>query len=259
MKIKAQIDGKTVELDHSEVEVSGGQLLAEGEAPDGYVSKDFMQSEVQRRLNGKVSKDDLLQDEDFFRTAAERRGIEIDAEGRPAHSEEVDVESLKARWERDKLQPLQEQLEEMESTTQSLRGTTKKMGVLQGASSTGVKSKFLGEDTDFLGWHASKFGVEPETGEVALKEGEGFALSAKPEEGSRYVTPDEYFQNLRNDGTYSEFFEDKRPGASGLGDANGSGGRTFTSSELGSMSEREYAQNRDEILKARREGRIVQD
>lgn len=223
MKIKVTVDGETKELDASNVEVDGGQLVADGENPEGYVTKDFMESEVQRRLKGKVNRGDLLQDEEFFKEAAERHGIELDEDGKPVASKDVDVESLKARWEKEHLEPLKSEKAELEQTAEQLQGTTKNMAVLQGASAVDVKKKFLGDDTDFINWHASKFGVDPETGQVALKEGDNFALSANPEKGNRYVDPKEYFSRLRKDGSYTEFFDDNRATSTGNPGGGGSG------------------------------------
>lgn len=236
MKVKVNVDGETHELDASDVQVEGGQLLAEGESPDGYVTREFMQDEIKRRGKGLHSKDELAKDDEFFREVASQRGIELDEEGNPVGSEDVDVEGLRSRIKREEVEPVVERAETAEERAKRLLKASREWRLKHAARNAGFKKNLAGK---FANLHAQEFDFDDESEDFALREGDGFAYSANPDKGSRHVTPDEFFKSLAQSDDYKEFVEDNRATSTGNPGGGAGGENTLSRDQFDKLSPKE--------------------
>lgn len=145
----------TVEVDGEEREVSAEFDPSE----HGLVDQDYMESEVQRRINsatdGLVEPDELLEDPDFARRVARRHGDALseviggsgtnggDPEDEGSAYSEEQIEQLRQEWEDEELRPRENRIEELESTTEQLRREKLSREVYQAANRFGAKEQLV--------------------------------------------------------------------------------------------------------------------
>lgn len=233
MKIKVKHGDQVLEIEHTALELpEGAQLVEPGKIPDGFVTTDYMNGEIRRRLAGKVQKEELVDDDDFFKQAAQKRGIQLGDDGKPVKAKDVDVEKLYADWQREHVDPLKQQAEKLKGFNDSLLSQTKRAAIVQAAEKAGVKKQFRIAPTKDVpsaveAMFDARFAYDPETGsfaEVEKMEGDKpvFRYSPNPQE-RRYAGPEDFFGSLKKNADFKEWFEDNRPGNSGF-DRPGPGG-----------------------------------
>lgn len=234
---KVQIDGQD-----DPVEVSSDAIQwGEDESPDGYVPREKMQSEIQRRVSSAKenakdkARETLREDDEFTRSiVTDRFGIELDEDGNPQLEDGADPEKIAQRIEQEKVKPLQSKIEEKDETISTLRARDRRRAIMEAAQEAGVKPHLLkapseGADPLIVQMTKDNFAFDPEHDMWAETEGEDFRYSSSPKEGAPFAGPVEFFKRLKKSGEYEEFFTDDRPEGTGLGNTGASeDGETIT-------------------------------
>lgn len=185
--------------------------IAESDVKEKYVPKEFMQSEIARRLKGKADPDTLLQDETFRAKALETWGVKPDGQKKPSGE---DVEKLYGQWEQKHVTPLKEQLAGHLQEVQSLR-TRDLYGQLVSAAAPHVNEQLLqspvaGQAPPIVHLLAPYFGYDEEHKGWFVKDGDGFAFAAKPEKGAPYKTAAEFLTEWAANKANAAWIKDQR-------------------------------------------------
>jgi len=157
------------------VEVSPDQVQVEDDDP--FLTQDEVDSIVQKRLNRKESrlKDELVEDDEFWREMARNRGVELRDDGKPKGSA-TDEEIQELRRKASKADSLQSENEELREQMQSTRESGLEQDLREKAPPTAnetAQSTFLREAKsrmtydDEYGWVKTD-----EDGEIVYKAGE---------------------------------------------------------------------------------------
>ena len=115
----------TVTIDGEEHQVDAESIAyGDDESPSGYVHQDDVEKIVQKRASRaeRTTKEALKDDDDFFREAAQARGIELRDDGKPKGSVQ-DEELQQLRQKASKVDSLQEQVQTYESQMKETRRT----------------------------------------------------------------------------------------------------------------------------------------
>lgn len=206
-------------------------LYGPDKAPEGYVTNDWMQAELTRRTQGMVKKESLLEDDDFFKTAASKRGIQLDEGLKPvARLDPEQVKQQRQQWEAEALRPVQQQLEQAVQAAANARQGLLLRDVMQAASDAGVKadrlkSLFGDGPSEFVKEIASRFRYDEERGAFFFNDAAGnpvFAENPTPE--NPYAGPKKLIEQLRGQDKDNTYFEDRRQRGSGAGGFDGRSG-----------------------------------
>lgn len=262
-KARVEVDGETKEVDLSSIDLPENHDVV---TPDNASSKGyFTQAQLDQKIENRLSREDkklkkqLKKDEQFLQEAANHQwGISFDEEGKPQGLKpEVDIEKVK----RETAESLESEYEEKLQNTKSKASTYKDRLIEQS-----ILSATKGDWKETYTKYQDDGRVKPmavkqykdlwdidDNGDVALldKSGEGFAVNAK----GQHIHPDDY---LTDRDKFGDYMHDNRQKGSGFGGGagNANGKRVYTEAEVNAMSEKEYAENRDEIKKAMAEGRV---
>jgi hypothetical protein len=242
----------TVTIDGEEHDVDASQVAyGEDESPDGYVHQDDVDGIVQKRLSRKERqmKDDLKQDDEFFREAATARGIELREDGRPKGAVKDD-ELQELRRKASEAESLQERVQEYESQMEETRRTQLHNEVLSSLNTPPQE----GAKDDILATIERQATYDEEYGWVVTNEDGDIAF-----EGGEPVTPDEYASStLPEKKPY--LFKSTEMGGGPQDDPGGSGGkRTWSREEYEQAAQRTHKMDDEEFEDwdtAAEEGRI---
>lgn len=198
--ITVTIDGKPVQVAKPE------GVFTQDEVKAAYVPKTYFETEVARRLKGKVSKQDLIADEDFVAEVASAHGLS--KAGDSQQNLDEFRTKLTAEFERTKLSPITAKAAKLEAEVAKLRGSTLQADILQAAAAAGLKKSLLSATVGqpmAVGLFANQFGFDEETGNWYLRDGNGFAPSASGK--TPYVTASEFVSRWANDPANRDFVE----------------------------------------------------
>ena len=200
MKIKIPLGDAEHEVDLTEHLPEGAQILTKGQKPEGYVTTEFMQTEIERRVKGAKSgltrKEELLADETFRREFAQQLGVALDDEGKPVKASDVDVKALHQQWEAQHVRPLQHQIEQAGEARTKVEEQNRALIRSMVASELERASEELGMEawtrtrtgpnslSAVAQMFIDQFDLNPTTGNIAVKraDGEGFEYGPNPEE-----------------------------------------------------------------------------
>lgn len=243
MKVKVKIGDQVHEIEHTEIQLPEQHKLAlyrDGAAPEGFVSTDFMNQEVRRRTEGMVKKEALLDDNDFWKQMATKRNIQLGDDGQPVKAKDVDVQKLYQDWTKEHVDPLKTHVDTLTGQNTNLLRGMKRAGLLQAAEKLGIKKQFRvrpDKDTPSAveAMFENAFEFDAETNDFAVVEKREadkvtFRYGSNPQE-RRYAGFEDYFGSLRKNDAFKDWFEDNRPGATGLGDTGGHSGGVIRLSE----------------------------
>lgn len=207
-------------------------------APEGFVLMPQSQFDsvltdrVRREKRGwEASLGDPVADDEVFKKAAARRGIELDTALKPvAKLDPEKVEQMRTQFDNEVGKPLREELTKYKALAEKGRKERLYAAIQRAAPEAGVKkdrlkSLFGGEVPEFVEKVASLFEYDEERDTHFFKDPAGNPVYAdKPVPGgSPYAGPDRLLDHLRKQDADFIYFEDKRPGNSGL---NPGGGET---------------------------------
>lgn len=251
--IKVTVNGETHEVDRSDITLPDNvDFISPDNVPKGYFTQDAMEQKIQDRVARakRNAESDLLDDKEFKQRVLSEYGISLDDSGNPKGIKtQEDFEEWKSNQAQQLTKPLKERIEELKQTASKLKSGSKKADILKAANGLFQEQytkSFMGDDDPFVvKQFGDKFDVDPETGQTALVDSEGgFAVDG---DGSR-ITPEKYFE--QNKDKFNDLLQDKRQGSSKLQNGNGRKVGSYSDEEIANMSDEEYEQNRENILKS---------
>jgi hypothetical protein len=252
MKLKVSIDGESHEVDQSEIELPDGvNFISKDNVPNGFFTQDALEQKIKDRVGRAKSnaEADLLSDEDHRQKVLSTYGINLDSSGQPKGIKtEEDFEDWKASQAKQLTQPFKEEIENLKQSNENLKSGSKKADILKataGLFKEQYTKSFMGDDDAFvIQQFGDRFDVDPETGQTALLDGDGFAVAG---DGSR-ITPDKYFES--NKDKFKELLIDKRQRGSGFQNGSDTPIGSFSDEDMKNMSDEQYEEHREDILKS---------
>lgn len=190
-KLKVQVNGSEVE-----VEAPEGWLSPEEAA--NRVTKDFMQSEITRRLaqarRGYVKEDEVLESDEFREKALAHWNVQP---GKKGLSDE-DVAKIRSNIESTLVNPLKQQNEKLSKSLERLYRQDLELQIVNAAREAGVQEHWLkppreGLPAPIVNMVASYFGQSQEhDGAWFLREGDGFAYAKNPSQAQPFKSVSEF-------------------------------------------------------------------
>lgn len=241
-KLKVMHNNAEIEVDAPE-----GVLTAEDVA-EQYVPKAVHNSELaklRKKSQGLKTPDELLEDDEFKTRAIESWGIKPGKTG-------ADVAAARTEWDQKVLKPVADELTKSKGTIDGLRRGTLHSRII--AAATGhVKPQFLkpptrGAVAPLVAMLEGAYGLEPETQDFYVRDGERFAYAAKPAEGAPvpYKTPEEHVAEWIGNKDNADFLVDQRQRGPNLQNT----GRTSTTGVVDGSADRfAFARNAEKIAK----------
>jgi hypothetical protein len=225
-------EGQTITVPIDKLTLPEGYTIIQpGQTPEGFMPSAAFTAELDRRTKGLKRPDDLLGDDDFFKRAAQKRGIDLGEDLKPVGKLDPEkVKQLQAAWEAEKLEPVLKERDDFRKEADSGRHGNLIRDLLQAAPETGLKPTrlktiFEGETPEFIERAANAFEWDADRKAWFFKN----AVSGQPEyEGAGYAGPRKYLEMLRKRDKDFEYFDDKRPGGSGYDKPGFGGSNTMT-------------------------------
>lgn len=253
MKVTVTLpDGGTAEVDASALTLpDGAQLLGPGDAPEGYVPKDFFEAEVKRRAKDtQAIRRELAQDPETARAIFEAAGIPLGDDGRPRVPDvSTAVQTARQKWEAEQLEPVKGSLSRLQESLarQALLAAAK--GQVRDEFATPLPGGPSYVETAL----GSRVRFDPDLGYVVALDERGDPLpSSSPAPGRPYADAAEFVSSfVKSDaGAPLRRPVQSQPGASYRG-STGSAERTYSPDEIKSLAQdpTEYAKHRDAILR----------
>jgi hypothetical protein len=212
--VEKEIDGDTREIEVSEDELGEDvRVLPEDRIGPGgdFVRTDYMESEMSRRLDGKVDADDarqqLKEDEDFVNQILNEHG-----------GDDERVQKLQTE-----LQKKESALEEREEKLQRLEQRDRASTIEQAAREAGIDPRFLdAPDGANAPIHAMLDGRTERTddGDIVPLDSEGNRIPAPSDSDRTYATMEDFFQRESWDEYREEQEKTTGSGFGGSGDGN---------------------------------------
>lgn len=255
--IKANIDGKEIELKPEDLQLGDGYgLITPDKVPSGYFTQDAFDKKIGEITKIKVdkAKDELKSDEDFKKSVLSDFNISLDDNGNPKGLKpDFDPDKWKQEQAKKLTEPYEEKLKTAEQKLGQFKQGLVRAELLKSANGLFQEQytkSFTGSDDPFVvKQFADQFDVDDD-GNVARKDPQGgFEIVGD----GKKVTPSVFFD--QNKDKFADLLKDNRQRSSGTS-AGGSNGQNFTREQVSKMSDEEYSKNREAIQKATSEGRI---
>lgn len=230
-KAQVQIGEETQEIDLESVKLPEGyRVLAPGDVPDGYYTKDTLDATVDASWKKKFKK--LQSDPTEARAIFEAHGVPLDDEGNIAFPEAKDVdedqirERIKTTLYNEQVKPKEEKIKALEERASKLLTARKRGQILAAARKAGVQDFLLespaeGQVEPIVNLIDPYLGYDDDRDVFAVKDGEGFAPSSK--EGKPWADESDLFDRLKKNDAWKHIFRNNQPGNTGLGDTDSSG------------------------------------
>lgn len=219
-KFKVKRGGETVEVEYDEIVEAPEGFRTQEEIENEFVSKDYFQSEVSRRLKNatKNARQELAEDDEFIRKQIRKRGGEFDDDGNLKTPKDVDIDKL---TEDIRSEILEEEVEPLRSENQSLKSTQLSSQILRKGQKMGLTKDALrpiksGRSAIEI-MAEDNFQYHPEKKTWAQVDEEGNFLGGA--NGLRTI--DDWYKDLKKEDDYQDWFKDQRQEGSGF---NGGGG-----------------------------------
>lgn len=189
----AQIDGKSVEVELTEVKDLDGHFTKEQ-------ADARTEGAVRERLKNHKSPEQLMDDEGFTKKFFERHGID------PKGNKKLDpeeIQRLRETFRKEEVEPLKTEL-----TTKATRLTSiEKKRITSDLTASLLEAGFKKPIAAKLAQlHASDFGLD-EHDNTSQKDGDGFAFSAAAQKGKPYIDSLEWAKKLAGDPDNAELLE----------------------------------------------------
>lgn len=229
----ATVKAKQADGTEIDVELPAGYVSPQ-EIAATHVPKDFMQSEIERRLRGKADPDKLLTDEAFRAKALETWGV------KPGKSEKPngeDVEKLFGEWGTKHLEPVKQALTKAETRAKRALERDRDYQIVQAARDAGVKEQFLKAPGPkakplIVKMFEDEAGFSEEHDDWFAKDGDGFAFSTQPTKDRPFRSIGEMVTEWSKDKANADWISDQRQRGAGLGTpGQGSAGQHVISRE----------------------------
>ena len=241
MQIHLEDENEPVQVDPESVEL---------EDDDPYLSQDEVDNVVQKRLSRERSsiREQLKEDEDFFRKAAQERGYDLNDDGSIKGSTN-DEELKELRKEKAQLEQKAQRAEELQEQIEAARQTDLENRVLKHA--TDVKD---GAEEDVLRVAQDRMTYDEEEGRHVLTEDGDIAFTSQ----GKPAGADALISELRDQKPYL-FKDTEVEGGSDVTPGGGSNKRTWTEEEWEEASTRTHQMSESEFQdwdSAQEEGRV---
>lgn len=258
--MKVKIGDQWHDITPEQIELGENQLLIDKtNPPAGFFTQEALDQKITQRLSKEADrvKSQLKEDKDFHKEVFGRYNVVLDDDGKPKGLKpDFDPDKWMASKAKELTEPLQNQLKEAQTKYERAKKARIEDAIL--AATKGLyKEEFTkamdgGRVKPMVVTQFRELFDEDDNGVIALKDSDGHGFAVGPN-GQR-LTVDQYLADQNKFGSY---MMDQRQRGSGYGDPGGSGSKKFwTKKELESMSEADYAKNREEIMKAGAEGRV---
>lgn len=201
-KVKAKVDGE-----EKEVEVDDSVAL-----PADQVTH-RIEDAVTKRLNrqAKSLRGELLKDDDFVNEVLTAKGIDPKTlKGLSAD----EVARLQEEWRKKEVGPLTEKLTAAEKRLQARQAKQLKADLVNALVKAGVKPTKAERIAEY---EATRFGLDEETDDFAVREGDGFAYASKMSPKNKYKGITEFAEEWAADPANADFIEPKGQRGPGLG------------------------------------------
>lgn len=233
-------------------------VFTPGETPAGFVTTDHLASEVKRRVAGakRSAETELLSSDDFWRQAAEARGIELREDGMPKGASRDD-ETARARWEAQHLAPVRTQLQTAQDQVARLRSRALEADLVSAAAELGMSEALLkplapGTPPPLVTMTRDAFVYDDDSDGWALKGESGVRYGADGHvAGARTLV-----EEMKANEAYKAYFRPTTMSGPGIAKPGSSDGKRWTEAEIESLSLEDYQRHREAIQQAYREGRI---
>lgn len=215
MSYKVTINGEshTVTPENIKPATEGFDIVTPDRIPAGFVKQEVMNSTLGERIAQERSKieNQFLEDPERHKKIFSRYNIELGDDGKPKG----------IKTEEDVARKVQEAVSETESRykgqVQSLKNRAISSEVLASLTKAGFKGPSI-----LASSISEKFEID-DKGNVALKDGDGFAINPNGTTDRPYKTPGDYVESLKASEDWRGLFKSDKPGSSGFG-GTGAGG-----------------------------------
>lgn len=258
-------DGQEISIPLEAVKLPDNYVLLQpGQVPDGFVPETAVGAKVNEKM--KHAKRTLSQDSEFVQSLIKQHvpGIQFE-DGRPVipKGKDVDVDKIRESILAEMVNPLKAQMQEKDTQIERLLGSRKRSEILQAAMKAGVREEYLkpatGKDGDPTIWEnmvSGYLGFDPDHDMFAVKEGEGFAYGTG-EGGKPWAGVGNLHERLRKNDAFRGFFNDRRPGDTGLGSTGGASGSSFQLTREQARDPQAYRRAKEQADKAGKTLQIV--
>ena len=248
--IKAKINDEIIELTPEQLQMPDGWgIVTPDKVPKGYFTQEALDSKIADITKTKVdkAKQELMADAEFKKNVLSEFNISLDESGKPKGLKpDFDPDQWKQEQAKRLTEPLQNQLAQTQEQLGKFKNGMVKAEILKAANGLLKKEylqSFTGSDDPFVVKQFGEMFDVDETGTVAAKDPDGtWAIDGN----AGRMTPERFFEVHRD--KFTHLYEDKRQRGSGANP--GGGGQTFTEEQVAKMSDDEYAQHREAILKS---------
>ena len=218
-KFKITIGDQTHEGERDDIAVPDGFVLQTDEESDNVVTSRLARQKKTLKSEHDSAVSALLADDDFFSKAATRRGIELNEEGLP--DAKIDPEKLQRHqtaWKSEFLDPVLKERDELEAHVKTGRRGLLERDIFAASPDAGVKEDrlrtiFDDQMPEFVRSTADLFEFDKEQDAYFFRDGQGNPVY----HNGKYAGPDKVLIELRKKDPNHDYFEDKRPHASGFG------------------------------------------
>lgn len=224
-KLAAVIDGQQREVEVAEIPEA---VFSQEARTRKYVPGDAFESELSRRAESIVKNkgyrlpDELVEDQSFVEKVSTKhnlkKGDAVAADEAQRFSQRLEAE--RKSWLDKDVTPLKTQLEQAALRTEKLvqRGLDKE--ILRSATLAGMKKEFVkdapGRKPLAVAMFDGLFKFDPETEDYYVRDGQGFAFSAKATKDKPYMTIGEYMEQFANEKENAAYFEPTKQNGPGL-------------------------------------------
>lgn len=251
MAIKVKHNDEVIEVTADSLELPDGYgLITPDSVPKGYFTQEALDKTIQERLNRdrEKAKDRFLNDDDFNKQILAKHNISLDKDGKPSGLKpDFDPEEWKKSKVKEITEPYEQKLQERDQKLNSFKKGLVKAELMKSASNLFQEQylrSFTSDDDPFVvKQFADRFDVD-DNGNVLQKDKDGgFYVN---NDGS-HVTPSKFFE--MNKDSFGDMIRDNRQRGSGL-NAGGAGKRKWTEEEVKKLTDKEFEENRKEILES---------
>lgn len=210
--------------------------LSPDNVKESYVKKSYFESELNDRIGRAKNKtrEELKADEEFLKAAAQEHGLDLEELKK---KKDIDLDAMKASWEEENLKPIKNKFE-------SLLSRAKQSDIIQAAANSGIKDAFIKDvsgNIPIVNMFSGSFEYDPETQTTYVKGQDGnFVQSNNPSNDKPYKTASEFFEELRGNESYAEYFKNEKQGGSGYSGGGKKGATTKKRSEMSDTEKMAY-------------------
>lgn len=261
MKIKVKVNGETLEVDESDIELGELKLVDPNNPPKGMFNQEGVNEIVRNRIDGLKKPDELLKDEDFQKKVLSQFEITLDEEGKPKGlkpSKEDDETKFK-NWAEQNLNPVKNQLEEASKKLSTFKSRQVEADLFKAANKHKIDQKHLeplieGGEPYLIKELKDSFTYDDELGQTIAIDKEG---NPRFNGNGKKMTADEWIAQEAKGGVLKNLVTDGRPGSSGF--QTGNNGNVIQLSETDAKDAGKYEAAQKQAKESGATIKIIED